>query len=169
MKSHAATLLLSVVALAGCATATPYQAMHDDYGYSEQKLENNRYRVWFAGNSKTPRETVENYVLYRAAELTLANGYDYFLMSARSTEGERDRSSGIRFGIGGFSFGSHSGVSLGVGSGTSLGGKANYYGQADIALMKGKKPANDPTAFDAHELKANLEPSIVRGPPRIDE
>lgn len=162
MKRVAGLLLLASV-LGACATATPYQPIHDNYGYSEQKLENNRYRVWFAGNSRTPRETVENYVLYRAAEITLDNGYDYFVMSDRSTEGDRDRSNGMHVGIGGFSFGSHSGISLGVGS-IFGGGGSNFYGQADIALMKGKKPSNDPAAFDAHEIKANLGPSVVRGP-----
>ena len=37
-----------------------------------------------------------------------------------------------------------------------------YYGQADVAMMKGKKPAKEPSAFDAREIKTNLEPTIVR-------
>jgi hypothetical protein len=41
-------------------------------GYSEQQIENNRFRVQFAGNSLTDRKTVETYLLYRAAELTKA-------------------------------------------------------------------------------------------------
>lgn len=154
-------LVLVAAALAACASAAPYQPMRDDVGYGEQKLETNRYRVWFAGNSATPRETVEDYVLYRASELTLENGYDYVVMSDRSTAGEPGRRSGISFGIGGFRFGGRSGVSIGVGSGMGLGG-AKHYGEADIVLMKGKKPKDNPAAFDARELKTNLEPSIVR-------
>ncbi len=51
--------------LAGCVSPTPYAAKTDtEYGYSEQRLEENRYRITFAGNSETQRETVENYLLY---------------------------------------------------------------------------------------------------------
>ena len=47
--------------LAACTTPTPYETVaENDYGYSEQKIEDNRYRVTFAGNSATKRETVEN-------------------------------------------------------------------------------------------------------------
>ncbi len=47
-------------------------------GYSEQQLEPNRWRVTFSGNSLTDRRTVENYLLYRSAELTLSQGFDWF-------------------------------------------------------------------------------------------
>ena len=47
-------------------------------------------RITFRGNTLTDRETVETYLLYRAAELTLQNGYDYFIVATRDTE-ERSR------------------------------------------------------------------------------
>lgn len=75
--------------LGACATATPYQAaLNSDRGYSEQQIETNRYRVQFAGNSLTDRKTVETYLLYRAAELTKVNGYDYFRVVRRDTDAE---------------------------------------------------------------------------------
>lgn len=104
-------------------------------------------------------------MLYRCAELTLEKGYDYFVLSDRSSEAEHRGGSGISLGIGGFRFGGHGGVSIGVGTGVPIGGDTKYYGQADAVLMKGKKPANDASAFDAREIKANLEPSIVRERP----
>ena len=159
-------LILLTAALAGCAKPALYQPMEDDVGYGEQKLEDNRYRVWFAGNSATPRETVEDYVLYRCAELTLDKGYDYFVLSDRSTQGEHHDRGGVSFGIGGFRFGGSGGISIGVGTGVPT-GDPKYYGQADAVLMKGKKPANDPAAFDAREIKANLGASIVRQ--RVEE
>ena len=69
---------LLVLLLAGCAVPTPYQPATKGYGYSEQQLESNRYRVTFSGNSVTPRDTVQNYLLYRAAEVTRESGHDYF-------------------------------------------------------------------------------------------
>ena len=62
--------------LAGCETATPYQPLNtanrDAGGYSDHQIEANRFQVSFSGNSVTSRETVERYLLYRSAELTLA-------------------------------------------------------------------------------------------------
>ena len=161
----AGILLLALAAgAAGCAAPTPYQAARDGQGYAEQALEDNRYRVTFAGNSATPRETVEDYVLYRVAELTLEKGYHYFVLSDRSTQGEQNDRGGVSFGIGGFRFGGRGGVSIGVGTGVGT-ADPKYYGQADAVLMKGKKPATDANAFDAREIKGNLEPSIVRQRP----
>jgi hypothetical protein len=81
------TALASLALLGACATATPYQAATgSDRGYSEQKIENNRFQVQFAGNSLTDRKTVETYLLYRAAELTKQNGYDHFRVVRRDTD-----------------------------------------------------------------------------------
>lgn len=160
MAAAAAFLALG---LAACAKPALYQPLHDDVGYGEQQLEANRYRVWFAGNSATPREQVEDYVLYRCAELTLDKGYDYFVLSDRTTEGERRPGPGISLGIGGFRFGGHGGISIGTGIGIPVGeGDARYFGQTVAVLMKGRKPADNPSAFDARQIKANLEPSIIR-------
>lgn len=159
-----ASAFLLVCALAGCATATPYQSLQNGFGYSDQKLESNRHRVSFAGNSSTPRAKVENYVLYRAAELTLDNGYDYFVLSSTSTEREPERSGGVSFGIGGFGFGHRSGMGIGIGT-TSNPRTKEYQGQADALLMRGTKPADNPAAYDAREVKGNLESGIVRPSP----
>jgi len=62
----------SALTLAACATATPYQPASEPGGYdgfSQQMIENDRARITFGGNSLTNRETVENYLLYRAAEI----------------------------------------------------------------------------------------------------
>ena len=76
-------------ALAGCATPTPYQPAppgRSTYGYSNYRIDDTHWRVSFAGNSLTSRETVEKYLLYRAAELTLEQGYDWFDTTDRHTE-----------------------------------------------------------------------------------
>lgn len=168
MTPRTVPLLLALalaVTLGACAKPAYYQPMKNEVGYGQQKLENDRYRVWFSGNSLTPRETVENYVLYRAAELTLADGFDYFVLARSDTDGDRQRSSGgtVSFGFGGFGWGSHGGYGIGV-STPPADRDPRYYGQLDVTLRKGKKPANDANAYDARALKDNLEPSIVRPP-----
>ncbi len=86
-------LLAACAALAllgACAIATPYQPAGDQaYGYSSQQIENDRWKVAFAGNSLTDRETVETYLLYRAAELTHQQGFDHFKVVTRATEASR--------------------------------------------------------------------------------
>ena len=74
--------LAAALALSACATSTPYQpdvrGQRATGGYSEQRLGENRYDVTFRGNTLTKRDRVEGYLLYRAAELTVQNGFDSF-------------------------------------------------------------------------------------------
>lgn len=76
--------------LAACGGPTPYQPSTNGEGFSEQRLEADRFRVQVAGNSLTPREMVQDQLLFRAAELTLGNGYDRFVMVAQGTEPHTD-------------------------------------------------------------------------------
>ncbi len=84
-----AILAASALVLTACATATPYQPSANTNmrnGFSEVKIENDRVKVTFDGNSLTDRQTVETYLLYRAAELTKSAGYDYFILTDRATD-----------------------------------------------------------------------------------
>jgi len=98
-------LTASAAILAACATATPYQPASKPGafdGFSQTMLENDRARVTFGGNSLTDRETVENYLLYRAAEVAVERGFDHFLLIERDTE-EKTRvrvTPGAGFGAG---------------------------------------------------------------------
>jgi len=89
-----AALALSAAALGGCMTATPYQpyiaagAAGVHGGYSEQQLAPDLLLVRFHGNEMTSRERVEGYLLYRAAELTLQRGFDWFHPVTSHTEHE---------------------------------------------------------------------------------
>ncbi len=162
---------LTVAALLGaCATATPYQpAGKNGEGYSEQRLETNRYRIRAVGNSATPRDTVENYLMYRAAEVTLQNGYDWFVIADRMTQVDPQRTgggSGVGIGIGGSSGNFGTGVSIGLSSLFGSGDKTAYQAQADILVFRNPKPDNDPKAFDAQQVKANLESTLQRPAPK---
>src|SRR3546814_2720956 len=71
---------LAALMLFACATPTPYQPLGTrgtgaSGCYASQQIEQNRFRVSFSGNQLTSRERVENYLLFRAAELTVQNGY----------------------------------------------------------------------------------------------
>jgi hypothetical protein len=86
-----AAAMLSATVLAGCETATPYQPLHArgtqaSGGYFDHQIEANRWQVGFKGNELTSRQTVERYLLYRAAELTTTQGYDWFEAVERHTD-----------------------------------------------------------------------------------
>lgn len=151
----------AALAVAGCATATPYQpAGASGDGYAEQKLENNRYKVTFAGNSSTSRQTVETYLLYRAAEITLQNGYDYFVMADKGTSADtRYLETYAGYGYGWYYWYPRSAVGLSTGTANPI---TEYEAQANILVFKGPKPEDNPAAFDARQIKTNLEVSIVR-------
>ena len=80
-------LILVAGLLAACMGPTPYQPRLEgqDTGYTDRALTQNRYRVTFTGNSVTPRETVESYLLLRAAEVARAAGYANFMFDTRNT------------------------------------------------------------------------------------
>lgn len=78
--------------ISACMTATPYQPYRSESasgahgGYSDQRIAADHYWVRFHGNELTSRERVEGYLLYRAAELSLQQGYDWFLILDRHTQ-----------------------------------------------------------------------------------
>ena len=163
----AALSALVLLAVAGCASPTPYRPgwTGDGYGYGEQRIEDNRYRVSFTGNGATPRETVQNYLLYRAAELTLAQGADWFVVAARSTSPDYGGGgSGVSTGVG-VGGGSRSGVGVGLGIGLPLGGGGGgpVAATSEIVIHRGAKPETLRDAFDARAVRQNLGPRILRG------
>ena len=62
----------AVLALAACATPTVYAPANPNaassVGFSEYRIENNRYRVTFQGGSGAPPQLVNDYAFLRAAE-----------------------------------------------------------------------------------------------------
>jgi len=89
MKLRHLFMAASAAILAACATSTPYQPASKPGGFdgfSQTMIENDRARVTFGGNSLTERDTVENYLLYRSAEIAVERGFDYFTLAERDTE-----------------------------------------------------------------------------------
>lgn len=70
------TLLIIFTLLTNCST--PYQPKGMLGGYSEEKIIDNLYRVKFEGNQHSKPGNIQNYLMYRCAELTQKMGYEYF-------------------------------------------------------------------------------------------
>lgn len=171
LRRFQVALVLGALALAGCAHPTPYQAATNGQGYAEQALEQDRVRVSFAGNTLTPRETVENYLLYRAAELTQQRGYDHFIVAERSIERSTTYRStlsgagGSRF-FGAFHHGfyPHGFYPRGFGGFSTVSTRPlnRYTGVADILMAEGEAPEDRADAYDASDVLKNLAPTISR-------
>ena len=172
-----AAAAVAAVSLAACATPTPYQPLNtagvSSGGYTDTRISRDRFRVSFQGNTITDRETVERYLLYRAAELTREAGYDWFAMADRDTERQRREyvTSSDPFG---YSAWRPQWFYLGNGRWTLINtydpwlsrpyyerrSVDQYRATAEIFMGRGEKPANDPAAFDARDVMANLGPTI---------
>jgi len=114
-KAVLAAVATGALLVAGCATETTYRPATGQgfqrTGYSDRQIEPNRFLVSFAGNSVTSRDTVERYLFFRAAELTLQQGFDYFVMADRDTNLQ-----------------SRTYTTPGVGGGFGYGGFGGYWG-----------------------------------------
>ena len=180
--------MTAALALAACATPTPYKpATGNGYyanGFSDEQIEANRFRVSFSGNSLTSRETVERYLLFRAAQLTLERGYDNFILVDRDTDKKtRTYSTGGSFG-GGFGggywgpswryygrgfrgwspwYGGYGGYGFGdpfYDRGFDVRTVEKYEAIAEIVVGRGEKSASNVRAFNAREVIDNLGPRI---------
>jgi len=158
-------------ALAGCATINPYHPAKSasDTGFSEQQLDDNRYRVTFRGDSTTSREDVEDYLLYRAAELTVEKGHDYFIMAEQDTEAKTSLRTVRRAPFYGryahpfydpyYSFPYYAyGFDWGYPHDADIYQTTRYSAEAYIALYSGKKPEDNPRAFNARSVMQNIGP-----------
>jgi hypothetical protein len=158
----AVLLLLLVLSVGGCAAPTPYRPAADGYGYAEQQLESNRYRVAFSGNTVTPRDVVQNYLLYRAAEVTLETGHDYFTVVNQDIERSTVyHGSGFNDFAWGPGFRSRHAFGLGFGNYTAY-PIDSYTAFADIVVGDGEKPAGEVNAYDARDVLRQLGPRIER-------
>ena len=166
MPRKSIILMALALALAACVMSTPYAPIDGQYGYSEQRIEADRYRVVFNGDASTPRETVENYLLFRAAELTVQQSYDYFIVVEQETEATTTYQTTVPITYGHYPYGVHRfpyyayGYSWSYEASTRE--RRRYEAAAYIVMRAGEKPADDPMAYDAREVMRNLGSLIER-------
>jgi hypothetical protein len=175
--------------LSACVTETAYKPAtgqgFNRTGFSERQIEQNRFLVSFAGNSSTPRDTVERYLLFRAAELTLQSGGDYFVMVDRDTDLQSRTYAtpgfGPGWGYGGFRgywgpswryYGGGFGYGRGFGWSPWYGGGfgafndfdvqtvQRYEASAEIVIGRGPIPRDNLRAFSAREVSERIGPTV---------
>lgn len=188
-RATLAAALAAATLLGACSTATTYHPVtgtgFSRTGFSDVEIEPNRFRVTFAGNGYTPRETVERYLLFRAAELTVQKGDDHFIVVDRDTDKQTRTYTSPGIGYGGFGPGfgywgpswRYRGRGFGWRSWDPFWGDPfwdrsvdvttvdRYEATAEIVTGKGPKPDNV-RAFDARAVIDRLGPTVQMPQPR---
>jgi hypothetical protein len=153
------SLAASTLALAACASLAPYGAQRapGGQGYSEQRIESNRYRVTYNGVGAPG--AVADFALLRAADLTTDQGYDWFEVTQSWTDGRPGGAGGVRpsVSIGGGSsrYGGYSASGVGVGLGLNFSGPSPTSTTLEVVLGRGSKP-DRPYAYDARSVQASI-------------
>ncbi|MBU1378164.1 MAG: hypothetical protein KKE02_12555 [Alphaproteobacteria bacterium] len=151
-------IALAALTLAGCATApTLYQPAvgPQAVGYSDYRIEPGRYRVTFRGGPGAPPQQVMDYALVRAADLAIADGYDWFRVADRFIEGRPDNGPRIGLGVGGGNYGYRSGVNVGLGTSFNLGGGPSVSSTIEVVMGRGGRPRGG-DIYDARALRQSL-------------
>src|SRR3989338_6867142 len=124
-------LILVLVALISSGCATSYHKAGFTGGYKDQQLQADEFQVSFAGNAKLSQAKARQYALRRAAELTVEQGFDYFVVTS---EGSFTKN-----------------FVTGNASGSVVGG-SKPEAVITIKCAKGVKPEGVSGAYDAREL-----------------
>ncbi len=157
------------MSLAACVALgpTPFQPARNGLdGYTVTQIETDRFRVAFNGNASTTQQMVDDNLVYLAAQVTLRNGADWFLMERdatnKSTAYPTFLTPGTIYGGGPWSppFVAPGGFQTDFAN-----PQDSWSSSATIVLHKGTKPADNTQAYDAHDVDRHLAPLIRRGTP----
>jgi hypothetical protein len=162
--------------LAGCMAPTPYVPRTEGQrtGYTDLALTQTRYRVTFTGNSVTPRETVESYLLLRAAEVARAANFKYFMFDTRNTKADHSYEAvpygpgfgpywGRRFG----GLGYWGGWGVAYDPVVDVVVRTNYEAYAEIVLLTPEQAAKEPRSINADEVISHIAP--LAAPPKPNQ
>lgn len=159
------TGILMFVGVAACVTAvgTPYApADKKGFGYQDTKIEENRYRVSFAGDGATPPEIVEDFALLRAADIAVDNGFEWFRIVARDVTTQERGGVGVGGGFGTGSYGRRSGVNIGIGGDLgTIGARRFYTIKLEVLYGRGIIP-EDGEIYNARSVKENIGGRLAR-------
>jgi hypothetical protein len=159
--------LFALAALGACASTPTYTAAASPTasGYSETRVESDRYFVTYNARSGADARLIEDYALLRAAEVTIEQGRDWFIVDRRTVDASESRNTGpsIGVGVGGGSYGRRSGGGASIGFSIPLGGGSGAQAHSatlEIRMGQGAKP-DDANAYDARAVASSLRQRLV--------
>jgi len=158
MRPVIASIILAATLTACASTPTPYApANGGDRGWSQTQIEQDRFRIRFDAGADMAFEEVELMALRRAAEVTLEQGGDWFLLVSRHSDGNDRNPVGVSTGVG-ISTGSRGYSSRGIGLGLNYDASAGQKSVSlEILVRTGPRP-QDVRVYDAREVLANSAP-----------
>jgi len=166
-KAFATAFGLVVLAgLAACAVQPPPYGPKTEgssYGYTDEQLGANRYRVTYTGTSATPRETVEDYLLFRAAQVTLDAGFVAFEFDTRDTKAHTTYYSSFNDWP---DWGWHRPFgwywhSWPYDMDAETRPVTRYEAYAEIVMLTAEQAKAEPRSLDAHDVIARLGPRVL--------
>lgn len=151
---------LTALSLAACASSAgpvygPSSAYSNGAGYSDYRIENDRWRIRYTGARGQDEDDIERLALRRAGELAISNGYDWFTVVQRQidTEGDENEqpvrvggSIGQTFGSGGFR-----GSSVGIGIVINP-GAGQTETELNLEIIAGRGEPRPDGAYDAARM-----------------
>ena len=145
-------VLIGGAASLGCMAV--YQAEGTrGQGYSDARLTDDTYQVFYTGDQFTRPDTREVFLLYRCAQLTTQQGYEHFVILQANTESRENVDSPRR-----------------TMSSSTVNGQNRSRSYALIKMFNGSQ-ANVPVSFNAKQVMTHLrlqvygERDIVRNTP----
>jgi hypothetical protein len=151
-------LLPLIISFTGCSSPG-YQPLGMGGGYRDTRLDSNTVRVTYYGNVAMPSETVQNYMLYRCAQVTLSYGYDYFIILSNNVSSQ---TSAVNTPGTMIAYNTNKNTSYGY----FIPGQTFYTSRdtssAMIKMYKGSKPANAGTAFNARDIIKYVGPQVKK-------
>lgn len=155
--------LAAAALLTGCAT--PYQPNGFGGGYSDRKIDDNTYYVAYAGNGYTSRVQVFRAWIYRCAEMTTQNGYDYFVVLGPGERRSEAHEADSKAADAGDAYRQVKGAYVPVPIFVPSGRVTTYRVHATIRMYKGPTDTSQPAAFTAKEVLADLQAQVRDGQP----
>ncbi|NBB51414.1 hypothetical protein GVN24_24320 [Rhizobium sp. CRIBSB] len=152
-----ALVVSTALALSACVSLAPYGPARTPtgQGYVEQRIETTRWRVTYRGVGA--RSEVADRAFRRAAELTIAQGFDWFEVTQSVSGGRSDADGGLQpsvsIGAGTGRYGGLSTSGVGVGIGLNFSGPHPTSTTIEIVLGRGTRPERA-TTYAAREVLA---------------
>ncbi len=148
------------IALTLSACATPYGKYGLLGGFTDSRIDENTFSISVDTNGYTKQQTTSMQAMYRAAELTVENGYDYFVITNDSKN-----PTGMTINMPGSSYTTVNSF------GNTATARTTYNPGAAIPMVfpnstlviksfKGNKPTDAPNAYDARSVMTYLGPQI---------
>jgi len=163
MKKTSVIAVFSALSLSACATPAALYGPASGpraSGYSEQRIDQTRFRVTYRAPANQPGYA-EDAALLRAADIAREAGYDWFVVTNRYAETSGGGGPSLSLGTGGGSFGGSTGIGIGLGTSIPLGGGPLRAVTMDVRMGRGERPED---AYDAADIQRTIGPRF--GMPR---